>query len=125
MKEWHLKVFQDENKRSDFRQWYVSLPPKVRARMHKILVFMETQKDWTKTPYFRPLTGYKGICEIRVTVSGQQYRPLGCYGPDPNTFTLLVGAKEVGSTFVPKSAPDIATQRRKLILKDRRFADDY
>ena len=103
------------------------MPAKARARMDRIIRHMEDTKDWTQTAYFRPLTGYNGICEIRFIVSNIQYRPLGCYGPGKGTFTLLIGAKEVGSEIRPRNAPDVATQRRELILadKDKRYIDDY
>ena len=50
-----------------------------------------------------------------------QYRPLGCYGPDRNEFTLLIGAKEIGSKFEPKDAPNKAMERQRLIFQDGRF----
>lgn len=126
MQEWTFKVFIDKNGVSDFLLWRKGeMSVKARRRMDAIINYMETTKDWTQTDYFRPLTGYRGICEIRFTVSNIQYRPLGCYGPDPRTFTLLIGAKEVGDEIRPRSAPEIATQRRELILADRSYTDDY
>ncbi len=124
-KEWTFKVFVDQNGSSDFLIWRKELSPKARQRMDQIINYMEFTKDWTQTAYFRPLTGYAGICEIRFIVSNTQYRPLGCRGPDPGMFTLLVGAKEQGDEFVPKGAPDLATRRRAMVLTDRRYIDDY
>ena len=57
MNEWTIRVFVDENRRSDFLQWRAELPPKVRARMHAIITYMKGRKDWTQTPYFTPLKG--------------------------------------------------------------------
>ncbi len=125
MDEWTFRVFVDTKGKSDPLEWRNGLEPKVRARMDQIIGHMEITKDWTQTPYFRPLRGYSGICEIRFTVRRQQFRPLGCYGPGKNEFTLLIGAMEVNNKFSPLSAPSIALERRKLILKDRRYTDDY
>jgi hypothetical protein len=125
MKEWTIKVYVDEKGICDFHEWRKQIPPKARARMRNILSFMEITKDWTRTPYFRPLTDYAGICEIRFIVQNIQYRPLGCYGPGEKEFTFLVGAKEVGRKFNPLSAPDTAIERRNKILKNARLSHGY
>ena len=70
----------------------------------------------TATPYFTPLTGYSGICEIKFIVQNIQYRPLGCYGPEKNEFTILIGAREEGDRFNPRNAPKIALIRRKEVI---------
>jgi hypothetical protein len=68
--------------------------------------------------YVSALRGYPHINEIRVTSSGVQYRPLGCYGPDRTEFTILVGSVEKGGKL-PKGDCETAEERRRLILADR------
>ena len=125
MKERTFKIFGSENEDSDVDRWRDGLPPAARARMDQIICYMEIQRDWTKTSYFRPLTAYKGICEIRFIVQNIQYRPLGCYGPGEKEFTILVGAEEKGDRFNPKSAPQLAVKRRKVILENKGYTHEY
>jgi len=101
------------------------MPAKARAKLRWIIGFMETRKDWGNTPYFSPLVGYAGIGEIKFKAQNKQYRPLGCYGPGIYEFTLLIGSEEKGDKFKPLSAPETAVKRRKLILQDARYTDDY
>ena len=115
MKEWTFRVFVNDDGFSDVREWIRTMPAKARARMDKILFHLEITKDWTQTSWFAPLKGYRGICEIKFTVDDTQYRPLGCYGPG-KAFTLLKGAIEQGDEFNPRGAPEIALERRELVL---------
>lgn len=126
MKEWTFRVFWDDGKVSDFLEWRKRLPHRARAKLDKIITYMEITKDWTNTKYFRPLSGYEGIAEIRFFINNKQYRPLGCYGPKKGEFTLLVGAEEKGNRFRPLSAPETAKRRRLLVLREgERYTDEY
>lgn len=58
--------------------------------------------------------------ELRVRVSKVQYRPIGWYGPDNRSVTLLVGATERDDDFNPRNACEQAVTRKRLILADRR-----
>lgn len=123
MKQWIFKIFGE--KESDVDIWLNGLPPKAQARMDTIISYMEITRDWTRTPYFSTLQGHKGINEIKFTFQNKQYRPLGCYGPENNEFTLLIGAMEQGNRFNPISAPLIAEKRRKEILSRRKGTHEY
>jgi hypothetical protein len=125
MKEWTINVFVDVTGYCEFtEEWEKDLPVKARAKMNWLVREMENIKDWTQTNYFRPLTGYSGIYEIRFFIGNKQYRPLGCYGPDPKSFTLLIGAEEKGDKLTPKNAPWTAIKRRKMV-EDRRYTREY
>jgi hypothetical protein len=66
--------------------------------------------------YFSAYKGWDDIYELRVSFSGAQYRPLGCYGPERRQFTLLVGGIEKGK--IPKRLLEIADERRKIVHTD-------
>lgn len=125
MKEWTIKVFVDENGVSDFIKWRNRLPAKARAKMDHHVAYLEIAKDWTNTPYFRPLTDYQGIGEVRFTSQNVVYRPLGCRGPNKGEFTFLIGATERGNKFEPLVAPETAMKRKGLVFKDKRYSDEY
>lgn len=123
MKEWTIKVFGE--KKSDVDDWINVLSPKAHARMDTIINHMEITKDWTRTAYFSPLKGHRGINEIKFTVQSIQYRPLGCYGPGNKEFTILIGAIEQGDRFNPINAPLIAKNRRNDIRDGREQTHEY
>ena len=123
MKEWTIKVFGE--KKSDVDDWINELPSKAHARMDNIISYMEITKDWTRTGYFSPLKGHRGINEIRFTFQSIQYRPLGCYGPGDKEFTILIGAIEQGDRFNPINAPLIAENRRNDIRDGKEQTHEY
>ena len=112
-------------KKSDVDDWIKDLSSKVRAKMDTIIAHMEITKDWTRTSYFSSLKGHRKIHEIRFTFQSIQYRPLGCYGPGNKEFTILIGAWEEGNRFNPQKAPQIATKRRKDVLKRKEYTHEY
>ena len=118
-----FKIFVNQN--NDVDIWIKGLSVKARARLDAIIRHMEITKDWTRTPYFSPLTGYSGICEIKFIVQNKQYRPLGCYGPEENEYTILIGAYEIGNRFEPLNAPQMALARRLEILEGRGRTVEY
>lgn len=123
MKIWTFKIFGE--KKSDVDDWINGLSPKAHAKMDYIISCMEITMDWTKTSYFSPLKGYRGICEIKFCVQNKQYRPLGCYGPGEKEFTILFGAWEEGDRFNPQRAPRIAAKRREDVRKGREYTHEY
>jgi hypothetical protein len=63
-----------------------------------------------KEPQFKWFRGaHEGIGEVRLYVRRVEYRLLGCLGPNPDEFTLLVGAtKRSNSEWKPPNARDSA-----------------
>lgn len=81
-------------------------------------------KTWGR-PYFSGLGGQKNIYEIIVKTKDRQYRPLGCFGPGPQIFTILIGASKKQRIWSPPSAIETAIKRRKLIFENRRYLGEY
>jgi hypothetical protein len=96
MKIWTFKAFLTFNGRNLFQEWITSLDVDAEERIRAIIRRMEVTKKWER-PYFDSLHGHKSIYKIRVKSGGKNYRPLGCYGPDVNTFVLLVGASKTSN----------------------------
>ena len=119
-KYWKFKEFVDIGEDiGAFESWLNGLPLKDQAKIEAFIRRLELMKVLPPKLVF-PLTGYRKIYELKIHGPALQYRPLGCYGPNRNEFTLLVGAKEEGSKFEPKDAPRKAVDRQKLI-QDKRF----
>src|SRR5258708_4835982 len=107
---WTFKDYLSESDDNEIRIWLDSLSKKARIKIDTRIRYLENVQYFHREPqYIKRLTGYEGIYEIRIVFAGDQYRPLGCYGPDQAEFTLLIGAFEIGDRFTPKDAPDLAT----------------
>lgn len=116
---WRFKDYLSERGDNEIRLWLDSLSKKARIKIDRRIRYLENIEHFHREPqYIKQLVGYESIYEIRVVFSGDQYRPLGCYGPEQGQFTLLIGAFEVGDRFDPRNAPEIAVQRRAIILAD-------
>jgi hypothetical protein len=91
-------------------------PAKARAKYYERLNgFKDQPQHLWNGKRSKALEGYVGLVEIRFLVGNIQYRPIGFFGPNRNEFTVLVWATEKGDEFVPKNAPSLADDRRKLI----------
>jgi hypothetical protein len=118
-KEWTFKCFKSSSGTNEIRKWLSALPERDQAKIDAVIRHLEIQKRLEEGPYIEPLTGYKGLFEIKVFSGRVRYRPIGCYGPNRREFTILKGAIEKDDKFEPKSAPDIADTRSKLINKEK------
>lgn len=85
-----------------------------------------------KRPQFDWLSGEKhsGIGEIRFEFRNVPYRPLGCFGPEPDQFTILIGCRKSrgrkGKTkWKPPSAPDTAALRRQQLMNAERSVYEF
>lgn len=121
MKYWTIKSY--KGSRNEIIEWLNGLAPNHKQTIDAFIRRLEIIEKWD-SKYFKPITGYHGIYEIKIRYKKVQYRPLGCYGPGRKEFTLLIGAKEIGNNFVPKNAPKKAQERCKLI-HDVRYVDDF
>jgi Phage derived protein Gp49-like (DUF891) len=123
---WTFKDYLNQAAENEVRAWLDSLSKKARIKIDLRIRYLENVQHFHREPqYVKRLVGYEGIYEIRVVYAGDQYRPLGCYGPAQGEFTMLIGAMEVGDRFEPKSAPDLAVQRMQIILSDRSRVCDH
>ncbi len=103
-----------------------AMPVKARAKLDTLIRHLEaTPKQQWHPGQFKPLRGYRGIFEVRACYKNVEYRPLGCFGPELKQFTLLVGAIEKDSKFIPLSAPKTAIDRCKAIHNRENLVDEY
>jgi hypothetical protein len=105
--------------------WYAETPPKAQAKFDKILDFLrDNPNNLWPSEWFKPLTGYDGIFEIRYKIRNILYRPLGFFGPNKEEFTFLVPAREQGNILIPRDAPALAVERRKMIERGEAKANE-
>ena len=124
MKEWKFKVFIKSNGADAFEEWISDQDVADEERIRARLDLMSITKKWSR-PYFDILHGHNYIHEIIVRGKNKQYRPLGCFGPGPQVFTLLIGASKKGKVWTPPNAKQTAEKRRKLVFKERGYIGEY
>jgi hypothetical protein len=126
MRIWTLKGFVTESGRDEVLDWYRALPANARAKFKSIMQRLVDQPhEFWSPPVVKPLTGFAGIYEIRFRSKDVVYRPLGFFGPEQNEFTFLKPATERDDDFDPKNAPQIALERKNIIMSDEERARVY
>jgi hypothetical protein len=98
------------------KAWSQSLQKKERAKLNnKIDALSMHGKDLI--PGIVAPTGIPAVFKLKV--HGQvQLRPMLCEGCGDDTFTFLMGAKEIQWEYDPKGAPDTAATFRKDLMSD-------
>ena len=124
---WRIMKFTSNSGRDCIVDWLDGLPigerKVVRIELEVILRLLRfTRSDlWTR-PQFAWLQGDRndGIGEIILDCRGIPYRPLGCFGPGEDEFTILIGArkdrKRRGKVqWNPENAVATAVNRKALL----------
>ncbi len=123
---WVFKCFLTNRGENEIRAWLNGLPKKARIKIDVRLRHLANVKHLQNEPqYIKPMKGFDGILEIRIVSNGVQYRPLCCYGPELRELTLLIGAIEKDWGLEPHGALQLAADRMKIIMSDRRRVCDY
>ena len=116
MNMWKFYDFLDARGVNLIRRWLDSLPDKATAKIDARILYMSAMRIWPEQ-YVSALTGWPGLIELRVGSAGNQYRPLGFYGPERREFTIVLGATEKGK--LPKRILQVAYDNRNIVLGDR------
>lgn len=115
METWTFYDFTDGRGVNLVRQWLDSLPPKASAKIDARIIYMCAIPVWPEQ-YVSSLVGWQHIIELRVVSAGNQYRPLGFYGPGRREFTIVLGATEKGK--LPTRVLQAADDNRKRAIAD-------
>lgn len=115
---WNFKIYRSPTGRSDVQDEIDGLDEGVLEHLLSRLRYLaNTPKiDWHE-PQAKKLKGVDNVYEIRFKAGNIQYRPLGCFGPGEEDFTILVWAYKKQSVYTPAKAIDTAEKRRKLLSK--------
>jgi len=108
--------YTDENNNNVIKKWAAELQKADRAKLNAKLDMLSLH-GCKLFPHVLTDTPTAGIQKLRVK-GGVQLRPMLCKGPinHEKEFTLLIGAKEIGSCFDPKKADQTANQRKQTIM---------
>jgi len=117
-KEFNLYDYKDENNNNEFEKWTKKLQ-KVEIAKLNLRLDMLKHKGLELFPGILTGTPTAGILKLRIK-GKTQLRPMLCKGPidKDNEFTLLIGAIERGSKFIPSKADETANARKNKIIKN-------
>ena len=122
---WIFYEFIDADGKAPFSLWLSSQPEEAQAAIdNRILTMMSLAKQQWSLKWIKPYTGYAKLLELRITHKKVQYRPLGCYGPEKEQFTIVEGAIE-RNWRIPRPTLDVAMNRIQLVITDRRWVREY
>lgn len=122
---WIFFEFVSDAGEAQFSLWLHAQPEEAQAAIDtRIVMMMRLSKQQWSSKWIQPYKGYDKLLELRITQNKIQYRPLGCFGPDRQEFTILAGAKEK-NWKIPKPTLATAMSRMQLVLSDRRWIREY
>jgi len=110
--------YTSENSNNEIKEWTKGLQKTDRAKLNAKLDMLAS-KGHELFPHVLTDTPTPGILKLRVK-GKVQLRPMLCKGPINNEkeYTLLIGATERDSKFVPDKADQTANQRKKIIIEN-------
>lgn len=127
MKYWNFKEYKSDAGHKEFTKWIEEQPKEAKAAIHVTMEQVEIRK-LLGPPFTEKLSGADDIWELKAKAANIQYRPLFCLG-QPGEIIFLIGATKTGDRrkvkWNPSSAIQTAGKRRKLVLADRRYVDEY
>lgn len=113
-----LYDYMNKQGENEIKIWLSSLEKVERAKIDQRLDMLEEHGE-NLFPQILTGTDEKSILKLRAH-GKVQLRPLLCRGPVSNAaeYTLLAGAKEVGSKLTPKGVLAESVQRRRAVIQD-------
>jgi hypothetical protein len=115
-KKFMLFDYLDEKGNNDIKLWTEGLQKPQRAKLNAKLDMLE-KLGIGLLPHVLTNTPTPGIQKLRVK-GNVELRPMLCQGPidNDNEFTLLIGAIEKDSCFIPDKSDEIADKRKQTII---------
>lgn len=113
-----LYDYVDANGVNEFRDWSKRLQTDQRAKLNQKLDALQRMGE-ALLPVTLTGTSVGGLFKLRIQ-GNVKLRPLLCRGPLPDeaAFTLLAGAKEIGSVLKPDGIEFTADNRKAAVIKD-------
>ncbi len=116
MKFWRFYDYCSPAGNNLIEEWYADQGAEVQAVFDATLNNLAGLRSWHDRSDFSMLHGrHAGLGEIRFKVANVQYRPVGFFGQERNTFVLLICASKKQRIYKPPDAFDLAVTRKKLL----------
>jgi hypothetical protein len=122
---WTFLEFVSADGKAPFSIWLSEQPVEAQAAIdNRILMMMNLARPQWSPKWIKSYKGHEKLFELRIPHNKVQYRPLGCYGPDKQEFTIVAGAIEK-NWKLPRPVLEVAMKRIELVGTDRRWVREY
>ena len=119
---WTFKDYLDSGGTNVIRSWLDSIPLKAMLKIDSRLLFLRAVKTWPPQ-YVSAITGWSDLFELRIVSGGNQYRPIGFFGPQQREFTLVHAVIE--KRKLQKHILETARARRQVIIDDKHRSEEH
>jgi hypothetical protein len=118
-KSWLLYDYVDGNGRNVFKDFTLCLETKELAKLNRKLEMLEKEPELPPGLLVGPLKGFPHLYLLKIK-GDVQVRPFLCKGPAHRNreFTLLFGAYEKDSKYIPPNAWELAEANRLKVEAD-------
>jgi hypothetical protein len=128
MATWAVRCFCNARGEDLFDRQYVVQSPQTRAEFRATLNGLLAQpgiEGWSRPNGFDRLSGkFRELGKLRFKAASVQHRPLGFFGPERLTFTLLIWATERDGKFYPPNVRETALRRMNEVRNNPRRAHE-
>ena len=119
---WTFKDYLDSGGTNAIRSWLDSIPLKAMLKVEAHLLFLRAVETWPPQ-YVSAIKGWPDLFELRIVFGGNQYRPIGFFGPQQREFTLVHGVIE--KRKLQKHILETARARRQVVLDDNDRSEEH
>ena len=129
MAEWIFYEYITASQKSPYRHWRDDLPPAAQAAVDSMMKVVMMQSRIERPDWAWLKKDGEGLIEIRAKDSHRtQYRIIACHGRDVDScysksIFLLGGLVEKGWKFKGKNSLDAMQQRKRDLIKFKRFVE--
>ncbi len=119
---WTFRDYVDAGGTNVIRTWLDSIPYEAMVKVDTRLLYLRAVSNWP-AQYVSAIRGWPELFELRIVFGGNQYRPIGFYGPARREFTLVHGVIE--KRKLQKHVLEAAQHRRQAVLDDRNRSQEH
>jgi hypothetical protein len=114
---WRFKVFVSSSGRNEIQGEVNRLGDYGLAQFERSVTWaaFKPKAQWGR-PSVAKLQGFKLLYEIRFNSGNVEVRPLGCFGPGADEFTIVLWSTKKGSNYNPRDALNTAERRAKSVV---------
>lgn len=119
---WEFRDYLDMGGTNAIRAWLDSIPTQAMLKIDNRLLHLRAVEVWPPQ-YVSAIRGCSHLFEMRIVFGGNQYRPIGFFGPSKRQFTFVLGVIE--KRRLPNNILETAQNRRQIVIDDGRRSEEH
>ena len=114
---WQFMDYISPQGRNVIDDWYTGLLTQEQSDFKALLRILAKTRQWPRGAFKLLGRPYPGLGELRFESQKRALRVIGCFGPGPWQFTMLIGCFHKQRVYTPANALDTAMQRKRLLAR--------